>query len=487
MGEGSDSLTYAIRLPVVAKYVGQILVMFAVLTLAPLATSLWYQEYALSVRFVPVIVLVLIVSVPLARLRVTTSLQYNEALVIVALAFVLSPLLMTYPLMAVDLEFLDALFESVSAVTTTGLSVLPSVDTQPRTVLFTRAWMQWYGGLGFVVLSVALLIGHHPAARRLAETVAGENLVTTARIHARRTLVVYALLTLFGVAVVWPLVGDGFRAITHVLAAVSTGGFSTSDLSLAGIDNWSGRYAIVALAMLGAVPLILYYGAFRRRWDELGSDVELRALLAASLITIALLLALLALNAEAWTPTQFAQRILLGVSAQTTAGFSASAVSELDSPSKGVLILSMAIGGGTGSTAGGIKLLRIVILLRLIQLTLLRTAMPRHAVQQRTLGGRVLESDEIVRALILILLFAMVVFLSWLLFLLGGHDPLDALFEIVSATGTVGLSTGVTDTALQPVLKLVLCADMWLGRLEIVALLVLLYPSTWFGKRTQTT
>ena len=112
--------------------------------------------------------------------------------------------------------------------------------------------------------------------------------------------------------------------------------------------------------------------------------------------------------------------------------------------------------------------------------------MPSHAVYEPRLAGRLLEHDDIQRALLLIVLFLLVILLSWLVFLAFGYPALDSLFEVVSAAGTVGLSTGITHNELHPVLKMVLCMDMLVGRLEIVALLVVLYPSTWFGKRIKT-
>ena len=112
--------------------------------------------------------------------------------------------------------------------------------------------------------------------------------------------------------------------------------------------------------------------------------------------------------------------------------------------------------------------------------------MPSHAVVQAQLGGRHLEDDDLLRALVLMALFGAVILLSWLPFVAVGYDPLDALFEVVSATATVGLSTGITNMALPDALKAVLCVDMLAGRLEIVALLIVLYPGTWFGKRAES-
>jgi len=188
----------------------------------------------------------------------------------------------------------------------------------------------------------------------------------------------------------------------------------------------------------------------------------------------------------AW-PQVFHHAPLLAFSAQTTAGFSSIPCSQLDAGSKLVLIFSMLVGGGLGSTAGGFKLLRLLMAASVFRLILLRTCLPKHAVIEPRLAGRRLQEEEIRAALLLILLFVAVVALSWLPFVAMGYNPLDSLFEVVSATGTVGLSAGLTSATLPAPLKGILCVDMLMGRLEIIAWLVMLYPGTWFGRRMEET
>ena len=176
---------------------------------------------------------------------------------------------------------------------------------------------------------------------------------------------------------------------------------------------------------------------------------------------------------------------LLVASAQSTAGFASMPLSELDSTSKLLLVFSMLVGGGAGSTAGGFKVLRLLIAVSVLRLILVRTSVSRHAVAEPRLAGRPLHRAEIQEALLLIFLFVVVVVASWVPFVASGYSPLDALFEVVSAVGTVGLSVGLTSGDLPAHLKVVLCADMLLGRLEIIAWLVLVFPITWFGRRME--
>lgn len=484
MSIGVESLSYAVRLRVLGKYLGQLALMLAALTLVPLSASLLFQEYHIALRYLPVILALTTLGLLAFRLPESPNVQINEALTIVALAFVLSPLLMMYPLMGNGLYWLDALFEAVSAITTTGLTTLSELEDQPRTFLLTRAWMQWYGGLGIVVLSVGLLMGHHIAAMRLTEPASAETLVTTARTHARRMLRVYVTLTLIFLILLWWLSNDGFFALTHTLAGISTGGFSIYNQSLAGAEQWSVRYVVIIAALCGAVPLPFYYRAWHSGWRTAIQDIELRALLLSTLLVALILSWFFFHNLQLPWLEALKHGGLIGISAQSTAGFTTFPIAELDNSSKATLILPMLVGGGVGSTAGGFKILRLLVLLRLLQLLLQRTAMPSHAVVEPRLGGKVLETNDIQRILLLILLFVIVICCSWFAFVISGYDPLDALFEVVSATATVGLSTGITGPELPAGLKLLLCFDMLLGRLEVVALLVVLYPGTWIGKRT---
>ena len=485
--ERTAVISYAVRGSVIGKYLGQLGLMVALLCLPPLLVSLIYAEYAFTTRFVGLIALLLVVGLPLARRPATPHLQRNEALSVTALAFVLTPLLMSYPLMAAHLDLEDALFEAVSGITTTGLSVLSGMHAHPKTLLFTRAWLQWFGGLGILVLWVALLMGHHTATRRLIEPiVSSADLISTTRTYARRMLGLYLALSALALAFIWPGVKDGFSALTLMLSAVSTGGFAPFDHNLARYGLHPVAFVILGVSLASAVALPTYYSAWRSGWRNLPKDLEVRALLLLTLLFAILLgLSLHIGSALPWRDA-IGQGLLLAMSAQSTTGFSGIDLGQLDDLSKLLMIPSMLIGGSLGSTAGGFKLLRLLVMLRLLQMVLREAGAPPHAVIEPWLAGRRLKSRELQWALLVFASFVGVVVFSWGAFVAFGYGPLDSLFEVVSATATVGLSTGISSHALPPLLKGVLCLDMLAGRVEVIALLVLLFPPTWFGKRTQS-
>ena len=231
------------------------------------------------------------------------------------------------------------------------------------------------------------------------------------------------------------------------------------------------------------MPLLLYHQLLARKPGSVLADPELRTLVVLVALASAGVGLSLWWNSGLSAPEAIRHGVMLGTSAQTTTGFSSLDVGAIDPTSKLLLMFAMFIGGGSGSTAGGIKLLRFLIILRLMQHFLRQVAMPPHAVAQARLSGQVLERREIEQAALIAALFVATIGLSWLVFVAFGYAPLDALFEVTSAVGTVGLSTGITAADLEWPLKAVLCIDMALGRLEALALLVILYPPTWIGKR----
>jgi trk system potassium uptake protein TrkH len=484
MSNAVTSLHYAVRLPVVGKRCGQFAVLLAALTVVPLAVAWAAGDSNAAMRYAVVALMLVAVGALMARIHAPSAVQVNEGLVISMLAFIATPLAMTWPMMAGGMAMADAAFECISAVTTTGLTTLASVEGRSASFLFERAWLQWLGGLGIVVLSVALLSGSDVASRRLMESPVGpDTLETSTRAHARQTFLVYLGLTLLGVATLSLTGWQPFDALVLALAAVSTGGFAPHDASLGGLPAWPARLAVIGIAVLGALPLGLYHAAWRRRWASCARDPELRLFVIVALAMCTVLALLMGLRHGTWSADLIGHAVAMALSAQTTSGFATLPPAELDAASKLVLILAMSVGGGVGSTAGGIKLLRLLLLVRVAQLLLRRTAMPRAAVTPLMLHGHPVAADDLAGAMFVALLFVVTVLASWLPFLLAGFEPLAALFEVVSAVGTVGLSAGITGPGLSDGLKALLCIDMLLGRVEFIAMLVLLYPRTWFSRR----
>ncbi|EXJ14805.1 TrkH family potassium uptake protein [Imhoffiella purpurea] len=481
-GSGANALMHAARVRVVLAVLGKLALVLAVLGAVPAIVAGATGEMAMFQRLLAVSLALALLGAPLSRLGTPSTIQWNEALAVTGLAFTLAAAVMVWPLTSAGMSPLDAWFETVSAITTTGLSMLTDLEERPAAVLFLRAWMQWYGGLGIAAMTVALIMRHHASARRLLETT-GETLTESgAREHARTVFMVYLLLTLAAIAAVTATGLAPFEATLYALSAVATGGFAPHDDSLASLPG-SSMAAISLFCLLGAISLPLYGRAVRRGPGVIFRDPEFRALVLVVLATTALL----ALSAVLLDGTHELEALgtgaVLAVSAQTDTGFSPVQLSSLSPAAQVVLMVSMTLGGCTGSTAGGLKLIRLLILLRLIQVALWRTAAPDRAVFDVRIGGERVESSVLSGALVLLGLWTVVVLVSWMAFLFAGQPPMPSLFEVVSATANAGLSVGLTGTELPPALKAILSLDMLFGRVEVLALLVVLYPPTWIGRR----
>ncbi len=478
------ALAYAVRPQVVLKYLGQLFIVLACLTSVPYLVSVYFGDYVISVRYGLIILLLTLSGLLFVRLPTPKRIQTNEALVLVATIFLLTPIVMSYPMTASGIPYEDALFEAISAGTTTGLSALGTVEGKPPTFLFARAWMQWYGGLGILVFALAIMIQPGRLTKSLAAIEnSQDDLIGGTRAHAQYALIVYAGLTVVGIGLLL-LCGAGFfNSVLYSFSSVSTGGFAPHDASLGDMDGQWRRIVVIFLCIGGSISFVFYRQLYWKGLSVIKEDRQTQG------VIVACLLASLFLGLSMWyledRPLSFimSNAPMIGISAQTTAGFTTMDIGELSGSSKLILIISMAVGGGVGSTAGGFKIVRLLIAFKLVSLFLSRSAMAPTVYTPRRLGAHKLETQEIEEALYLILLFIAIITLSWLPFVAAGYDPLDSLFEVVSATGTVGLSTGVVSSELPSYLKGIICADMLLGRLEIMAWLVLVYPRTWLGRR----
>ena len=482
LGTAARSLQFAVRPRLVIKYLGVLALPLAALTIVPMGVALSAGEIGVGLRYAMIVAGLATAGWLCARLPYAATIQKNEALLTSVLLFLIAALSYAVPFQAYGILPEDAIFEAISAVTTTGLSTLGTVENKPATFLFARAWLQWIGGLGIVVLALALLIDPGSSALRLGFSEQEiDDIEGGTRAHARQVLRLYLALTGVGVGLLLALGVSPFDAIVHTLAAVSTGGFSNYDASLAGLAGWPARTVVIALGFAGALSFAWYFSVSFKNWRSWLTDRRFVTLAVACLLSGALVVFFIWLHDNSFG--RWPDALLLAVSAQTTSGFSSTSVVDLPPAAQFTLIGSMMIGGDAGSTAGGIKLWRLLILMHLFQLVLLRISMPRYSRLTLRVAGQRLPPWELETAIAVVFIYVLLIICSWAVFLVYGVAPFAALFEIVSAAGTVGLSVGVTGPDLAPALKFVLGVDMLMGRLEMLAVIVLLLPSTWIGKR----
>lgn len=229
------------------------------LTAVPLLVCLGDSRPDVAGRYAIVILIIMVLGGACSRLRVPGNVQRNEAMVISALAFTLPPVLLAVPFMGYGLTYEDAVFEAVSAITTTGLSAAGNVQHLPFSFHFSRAWLQWIGGLGIVTLSVAFVMEAGTVTKRLGfENWEVDEVVGGMRAHARRVLIAYTAITALGIVLLYATGLTAADSILHALAAVSTGGFSNKNNSLAGLPHVGSRMAVIVVCFAGALPFYLY-------------------------------------------------------------------------------------------------------------------------------------------------------------------------------------------------------------------------------------
>jgi len=362
--------------------------------------------------------------------------------------------------------FTLALFETTSGITTTGLSVFQSASLS-YAELFFRAWLQWVGGAGIAILSVGVIGGIASIALFTTEHSRSEivgNVLRTTRI------VLVAYLVLSAVVAVGLLVAglSPGRAILYTLATLSTGGFQP-----AGTGDVAGLPSVVLMAgmLLGATPFVLH-----REPRRLQRDSRLRTLLA--LVAIAWMV-VWSLDGGSVLDAGFAV-----VTAITTTGFTLDDPAAWTPARQTVALVLMILGGCAGSTAGGLKVFRVGVLAAMARLWVFREVVPREAKVALRYNGRPV-TEEMARGVTVFVAVYLATLAAGAFGLAASGLPLgSALFGSASALGTVGLWTGPPLETLPESARGLMIFLMWAGRVELLPLLLILYPPSWRGRRS---
>lgn len=382
----------------------------------------------------------------------------------------------------------ESFFEAMAGFTTTGASTIVELESAAPSLLLWRSLMQWSGGIGIVVLFVAVgpLVGFG-ASQLLSAEVASpvpERLTPRIRDTAKNLAIVYLGLT-FGGILALSLAGMSlFEAVNHALTTVSTGGYSTRQGSVGSFDSWAIELAIVVGMLLSGTNFALYYVASQGRWNRAFRDPELRAYLGiAAAGTAIMTVSLYFLDYQQSLTEAFRDALFQSVSLLTGTAFSTAEWSAWGPLSQGLLILFMAIGGCAGSTSGGIKVIRCVLLARHGRQQIFHMLHPQAItplkLQERTLS-------EQLRVSILGFFFIYVLTLAVGTLILAAHQiPLEqslgSVFACMNITGTFAGEVGNSAfyAGLPATAKLTLTIFMLLGRLELLTVLVILTPAFW--------
>ena len=460
-----------IDLMIVARNSGNLMIGVGLMCIFPLIFDLIYFEFDIVSFLVPAIISIILGLVfrkyfektTLKRMRlkhgmILSSFAWLWASIIGGLVFML----------ATNMPFLDAVFESMSALTGTGMTMFTDVEILPHSILFFRALEQWIGGLGVVVMVIAVLAKPGSVSSTLYQSEArDERIKPSIKTTLEKTIKIYAIYTVIGI-VLYLLAGMPlFDSICNTFCIISTGGMSVKNANMGFYQDDLIYFISIVLMILGATSFLVHYKVIKTKGKSLIEDLQFKII-----ICVIAFVTLLIYFVSNIVPIDI---LFTVVSAITTTGASvASPLTMAGWPSFVIICLMclMLTGGSNGSTVGAIKLVRMITFFKGIYRHVREILSPEGRVVPVKFHGRKLPEKAISQAGNYITLYMMFIMFTWALFCLFGYDPFRSLFAAMSLQGNNGLELGIINSTLNPILKVVSMFDMWTGRLEIYPVLI---------------
>ncbi|MBU4608378.1 MAG: TrkH family potassium uptake protein, partial [Euryarchaeota archaeon] len=457
-------------LKVILEHLGIIMQVIGFVVLLPIFVALIYGEGNYIGFLIPSSISITTGTLLKKFISSSGSVRLKHGMMVAGLAWLWAALIGSMVMMLViDIDFINAYFESISAWTGSGLTIFSNVEILPKSILFLRSLKQWIGGLGVVIVVIGILIRPGTAASRLYKSEAREERIKPSISNTVKTIWwIYLFYTVLGV-ILYGLAGMPlFDAINNTMTNLSTGGMSIKNDNIGSYGSDLIYYITIFLMIVGGTSFLVHYKVFKGKFSRVFKDIQFIAML----IIIILFSALIIIN-RYLLPIDSVFHV---VSALTCTGSNIQTLSEMQGWAgyvKIIIIMAMVIGGAAGSTTGAIKLIRLVTIFKGIYWEIMRIITPEGSVIPRKISGKSVSDVEIREASAYTSIYFIFLFISWLLLSSYGYDTLNALFEVVSAQGNVGLSMGITTAEMPNIPKIFLIFNMWLGRLEIIPVMVL--------------
>ncbi len=473
----------------IAKVIGSLLIFEAVMFLPAFLAGFYYNETS-SLVFLAAMALTLAVGTILRKMSsVSETIRAKEALIIVAggwLAVSFFGALPFYFSGAIP-SFMDAFFETVSGLTTTGATILVEIETLDRGILFWRSFTHWLGGMGILVLTLAVLpalgVGGFQIFKAetpgpIADKLAPKMKNTAAILYTAYfgiTVLETVLLMFGGLSL--------YDALVHTFGTVGTGGFSTLNNSIGGFSSAYVQWVIAIFMVASGVNFSLYYAAYRHRLREITDNEELRFYLV--IISAATLLVFFnlqsVLHGSPFTTLRHA--FFQVASITTTTGYTTVNYELWPTFSQSILFFMMFVGGCAGSTGGSMKVIRLLVLVKLIRREITRILHPRALVPVR-IHKRMLEPDVIASVTSFYILYLLIAAVGSMLMTLEGLDILSAVSSVAATLGNIGPGFGFIGptqnyAAFSVPAKGLLSLFMLMGRLELFTVFILMTPEFW--------
>lgn len=473
---------------IVGKTLGIILIIEALLMIPSFLISIYYNQVD-KYPFLFCILLTGAVGFIMYKIKADKkAIKIKEGLAIASFGWIVLSIFGALPFVLSGSipSFVDALFETVSGFTTTGATLVNNVEALPKGILFWRSFTHWIGGMGILVFTVAFLpvVGGFQMFKAESPGPTADRFVPRIKDTAKILYITYITMTLVQIGL---LVLGGmslFESAAHTFGTVGTGGLSTRNASIGAYNSIYIHMVIGIFMTLSGINFSLYYALFKRRWRDVIKDQEL-------ILYLGIILAstiLIALNLKANLYENFGLALkdaFFQVSSIiTTTGYATTDFDLWPAFSKAVLFLLMFVGGCAGSTAGGIKTIRILVLLKLIKREVQKIFHPRAIIPIRVGGEKVVSNETITGITSFFALYFFIFIVSTVLISLEGIDFESSITSVAATLGNIGPGFGFigptrTFSGFSAWSKILFSILMLLGRLELFTMIALFVPKSW--------
>ncbi len=477
---------------VIQRIVGLLLMIFSTTVIPPILVSLWYGDGELTPfvdAFLAIFIVGLMLWLPVKKFH--RELKIRDGFIVVVLFWFVFGLVGSIPLyfsQTLQISFTDALFESISALTTTGATVLTGLDTLPRSLLYYRQQLQWLGGMGIVVLAVAVLpmlgIGGMQLYRAETPGPIKDNKLTPRITETAKALwLIYLGISIACALAYWLAGMTPFDAIGHSFSTVAIGGFSTHDASIGYFNSQLIEGIAVFFMLLSGVNFALHFNALSSMsLKPYQFDIEFKVYVAilCSAAAITVLYLHFTGSFENWQDALH-HGIFQAVSIGTTTGFTTAEYYNWPGFLPVMLLFISFIGGCAGSTGGGMKVIRVILLFKQGIREISRLIHPSAQIPIKV-GGKAMPENVSNAIWGFFALYVASFSFMMLLLMASGLDQVTSFSALAASLNNLGPGLGDVGANYQGIndfSKWVLCFAMLLGRLEIFTLLVILTPAFW--------
>ncbi len=461
----------------VIKSFGQVGLYFSLALIVPILFVLIYGEgiHGVEMFLYPALFSFALSFVIKKFIKIKKEPKDIHAMVSIALIWVILPWIGAMPFIFNGFGITDSYFESVSSLTTTGLSLIDNPDSLPKSLIFWRSLEGWIGGAGIVVLALMGFF-HYVSAARLMEAEGREDRHRPSIIGTvKRIWWIYGIMTFIGIILLLASQIPLFEAINYSMSAISTTGTNISNEGLLGMNNVGAEISLMIIMIMGALSFAVHHRFMKGEMKAYYKDVETKALFAILIISVLIMLPFFSeipqYGGEALRHASF-----YATSAITAGGFESLPRGVFNDYIKLVLTILMLSGGAAGSTAGGIKLIRGYIFAKSIYWKIKSLSLPSNAYFAKKIKGEEVKGTDIntINTFIILYIIAITLGVAVILVTMPEVSAMDALYEVTSAQGNAGIGEGIVSMSMPTIAKFSLCINMIIGRIEIIPLMAAL-------------